>query len=159
MLGKVWKNLNLPKSWQLFIMRRVQDEFLIGVTGIFFDENGRVFLVKHTYRGGWSLPGGYIKAGEHPGEGLEREVMEETNLIVSVDGPIKIRTDREQARLDIIYYGTYIGGVFEASREVKKYKLYDFAKLPRLKKDQLYFIDRARRLREFDRMQVDSNNN
>lgn len=148
MLGKIWKFLRLPPRLQLFIMRFIQDEFLVGVTGIFFDDEDRILLFKHTYRGGWSLPGGYIKGKEHPKEGLEREVAEESDLIVNVDEQLNIRTDRNQPRIEIVYLGTFIGGDFKPSKEVKKAKVFPFEKLPRLTKDQLIFIDRARELRK-----------
>lgn len=47
-------------------MRVVQDQFLIGVTGIIFNEKREVLLFKHSYRQTvWSLPGGYLKSGEN----------------------------------------------------------------------------------------------
>jgi ADP-ribose pyrophosphatase YjhB (NUDIX family) len=92
-------------------MRMFNDQFLVGVTGIFLNEDDEVLLFKHTYRNGhrWSLPGGYIKAREHPREGLEREVKEESGMIVSADERLKLRTDRETARFDITYVGKYMG--------------------------------------------------
>jgi len=66
-LAKIWKALRLPKGVQLFVMRLFQERFLIGVTGIIFNEKDEILLFKHTYRAhAWSLPGGYLKAGEHP---------------------------------------------------------------------------------------------
>src|SRR6186713_2786493 len=97
-------------------MRVLQDQFLIGVTGIFFNEKKEVLVFKHSYRQtSWSLPGGYLKAKEHPKEGLEREVKEESGLIVSADEKLKTRTDRETARIDICYVGKFIGGEFTPS--------------------------------------------
>lgn len=149
-LYKIWQALHLPTNFQLFIMRRFQDQFLIGVTGIFFDEKNRILLFKHSYRddGDWSLPGGYIKAGEHPKEGLEREVQEESGLIVSADERLKIRTDRKSARLDITYMGTYFGGVFKPSKEVVRAKLFPFDSLPLLSENQLLFISKALKIKK-----------
>lgn len=126
-------------------MRRLNDQFLIGVTGIIFDDDGRVLLFRHTYRDtdSWSLPGGYIKAKEHPKEALEREIKEESGLIVSADERLKLRTDRESPRIDITYVGKFIGGDFKASDEVKEAQFFSFSKLPLLRTDQLYFIERA----------------
>jgi ADP-ribose pyrophosphatase YjhB (NUDIX family) len=131
-------------------MRRVNDQFLIGVTGVFLDKKDRVLLVKHSYRGSgsWSLPGGYLKSGEHPKEGLEREVQEESGLIVSADERLRIRTDRSTARLDITYMGTYFGGVFKPSKEVKSARLFSFDKLPILPRDQVVFIDEALKIKK-----------
>lgn len=50
LLLKIWHALKLPTDIQLFFMRRINDQFLVGVTGIFFDDKNRVLLVKHTYR-------------------------------------------------------------------------------------------------------------
>lgn len=44
---------------------------------LFFDEAGRVLLVKPTYKDGWEIPGGYIHPGETPSECAAREVEEE----------------------------------------------------------------------------------
>lgn len=148
-LLKIWKALHLPKNIQLFLMRRLNDQFLIGVTGVFFDKNDRVLLVKHTYRGnGWSLPGGYAKGGEHPKEAIEREVKEETGYIVSADERLKIRTDRETARLDIAYMGVFIGGVYTLSAEVSEAKLFKFDRLPIIPSNHLMFIDKALNLKK-----------
>ena len=146
-LGQLWKHLGLSKGMQLQIMRILQDEFLIGVTGIIFNGQDEVLLVKHSYRGNWSLPGGYIKKGEHPKEGLEREIKEETDLVVSADERLKIRTDRDSARLDITYSGILIGGVFKPSGEVKEAGFFSFDKLPLLRRDQLIFVEKALRTR------------
>ncbi len=145
LLLKIWRALHLPTNLQLFIMRRVNDQFLIGVTGIFFDDKKRVLLVKHSYRdnGFWSLPGGYAKGGEHPKEALEREVKEETGFVVSADERLKIRTDRESARLDITYTGKFLGGVYTPSKEILEANLFRFERLPILPEDQLLFIERA----------------
>lgn len=146
-LAKFWRFLRLPKDAQLFFMRIFQDEFLVGVTGIIFDKDDKILLVKHTYRGTWSLPGGYIKGKEHPKEGVEREIEEETGLIVSADERLKIRTDRESARLDITYMGESMGGVFKPSSEVSEARFFAFNKIPLLPKDQVIFIDRALTIR------------
>ena len=143
-LAKVWKLLNLPKGVQLFFMRFFQNQFLIGVTGIIFNEKHEVLLFKHTYRQhSWSLPGGYLKTGEHPTEGLEREIKEESNFIVSVDESLKTRTDRTSARLDMCYIGLFIGGEFISSKEVSGYGFFSQDKMPLLRSNQVFLIEEA----------------
>ena len=148
LLLKIWKVLKFPVNLKVWIMGLLNDQFLIGVTGIFFDDKNRILLVNHSYRDGdnWSLPGGYIKKGEHPKEGLEREVNEETGFVVSADERLKIRTDRNNARLDITYAGVFIGGVYKPSKEIIDAKFFKFGKLPILPQDQLVFIDQALKL-------------
>ncbi len=142
LLAKLWKALHLPKDIQLFVMRFSQDQFLVGVTGIILNEKKEILLFKHTYRShAWSLPGGYLKAGEHPREALEREIKEESGFVVSVDERLKTRTDRESARLDLCYTGVLIGGDFMPTHEVSQYGFYSLDKLPLLRKNQLFLID------------------
>jgi 8-oxo-dGTP pyrophosphatase MutT (NUDIX family) len=52
----------------------------IGVRGLVIDGAGRVFLVKHSYVGGWHLPGGGVEAGETLATALARELREEGNI-------------------------------------------------------------------------------
>lgn len=144
LLAKLWRFLKLSKRIQLNIMRLTQDQFLVGTTGIILNKKKEVLLLKHTYRQNqWSLPGGYMKAMEHPTEGLEREIKEESGLIVSIDKEIKIRADRETARLDIAYIGAYIGGEFKPSNEVSEAKFFSFEDLPILSRNQLLMIQQV----------------
>lgn len=149
-LAKLYKALKLPKGMQLLIMRLLQDRFLVGTTGIVFNDKGEILLFKHSYRShAWSLPGGYLKAHEHPSEGLEREIKEESGLIVSMDTPIKIRTDRETARLEICYSGVLIGGEFKSSPEVVEFGFFGQDKMPLLRSNQVILIDQVIKKRAF----------
>ena len=144
MLAKLYKALHLSKGLQLLIMRFFQDKFLVGVTGIIFNDKNEILLFKHTYRShDWSLPGGYLKSGEHPREALEREIKEESGLVVSVDDSLKTRTDRDTARLDMCYIGVLIGGDFTPNNEVSEYGFFAQDKLPLLRKNQVFLIDEA----------------
>lgn len=134
-------------------MRFLQDQFLVGVTGVIFNDQNEVLLFKHQYRAhAWSLPGGYMSAGEHPSEALEREIKEESRLVVSIDEPLQIRTDRLVARLDISYMGVLIGGDFTSTAEVTNYGFFSQDTMPLLRKNQIFLINEA-----FKRRKTDSN--
>jgi 8-oxo-dGTP pyrophosphatase MutT (NUDIX family) len=67
-------------------VRRLRDavgsELLVlpSVTGIIFDDRGRILLVRQAESGVWSAPGGSIDPGESPADAVVREVWEETGL-------------------------------------------------------------------------------
>src|SRR5262245_55881170 len=52
----------------------------LGVRALVVDDDGRVFLVKHSYASGWHLPGGGVEAGETLTQALARELREEGNI-------------------------------------------------------------------------------
>lgn len=135
-LLSLWKNLHFSQPFQVFLMRFLNDQFLVGVTGVIFNHKNEVLVLKHSYRrSDWSLPGGFLKAKEHPKAGLAREILEETGFEVKVIRIIKTQTDHK-GRLDISYFGIYESGNFKPSNEVSEYKFYSPRHLPALIDDQ-----------------------
>jgi ADP-ribose pyrophosphatase YjhB (NUDIX family) len=49
----------------------------LGVRGIATDAEGRVLLIRHTYRDGWYLPGGGVESGQSAADAVVREMAEE----------------------------------------------------------------------------------
>ena len=52
---------------------------------LYRDDEGRILLVKPTYKDGWDIPGGYVEDGESPRSAAIREVKEE----LGVDWPVQ----------------------------------------------------------------------
>jgi 8-oxo-dGTP diphosphatase len=44
---------------------------------------GRLLILKPTYKGGWTIPGGAIEVGESPWQACRRETLEECGLDVT----------------------------------------------------------------------------
>jgi 8-oxo-dGTP pyrophosphatase MutT (NUDIX family) len=65
----------------------------LGVRAALLDPVKGVFLVRHTYVGGWHLPGGGVEPGETVLEALRREVAEEGNIVLD-----------EEARLHGLFF-------------------------------------------------------
>jgi 8-oxo-dGTP diphosphatase len=56
----------------------------VSAGALIFDPQGRLLILKPTYKSGWTIPGGVMEAdGESPWEACQREVREETGLEVS----------------------------------------------------------------------------
>jgi 8-oxo-dGTP diphosphatase len=56
----------------------------VAAGALFFDEAGRVLLVKPAYKEGWDIPGGYVEPGESPRAACIREIQEELDLSAAV---------------------------------------------------------------------------
>jgi 8-oxo-dGTP pyrophosphatase MutT (NUDIX family) len=66
--------------WVLHSYWRFARGLTLGVRALIIDEEGRVFLVKHSYVSGWHLPGGGVEPGETVRDALAREIREEGNI-------------------------------------------------------------------------------
>lgn len=79
--------------------RRYPKQPIVGVGALIF-RRGRILLVergREPMRGYWSLPGGALEAGERLADGVRREVLEETGLIVE---PVALATVFERIVTD-----------------------------------------------------------
>ena len=87
---------------------------LSSVTGIVYDEQNRILLVKQSDVGLWSTPGGSIDPLETPADAVVREVWEETGLYVA---PTKLLGVYGGPMCSVTYPNgdqvTYITNVFE----------------------------------------------
>ena len=71
------------------LSRTYPDRPLVGVGGVIIHQ-GRALIVQRAAeprRGEWTVPGGLLELGETLRAGVEREVLEETNLVVKA-GPV-----------------------------------------------------------------------
>src|SRR5215212_963937 len=87
-LTVLWGQLPLPRKARSTIIWLLNPKFTVGVVGLVHDEEGRILLLKHTYRPGkpWGLPGGGLRPGESLEDCIRREVQEEANIKIQVDG-------------------------------------------------------------------------
>lgn len=54
----------------------------VSVADVVISEDGRVLVIKRRDNGQWEPPGGELESGEPMQEGLVREVLEETGVVV-----------------------------------------------------------------------------
>lgn len=60
----------------------------LSANAVLRDPQGRVAMVRNTYRDGWSLPGGVVDDNEQPTAACVREVAEELGFTVDRLGPL-----------------------------------------------------------------------
>jgi 8-oxo-dGTP pyrophosphatase MutT (NUDIX family) len=61
---------------------RLRRGMTLGVRAVIFDDQDRVFLVRHSYAPGWLFPGGGVERGETIYDALSREIAEEGGIIL-----------------------------------------------------------------------------
>lgn len=87
------------------------------------ERDGRYLVLRraHTpYVGAWDMAGGFVEPGETPEETLLREVAEETQLQVELDGLVGVYTSRYgegRHTVDIAFACRVVGGELAISDE------------------------------------------
>ncbi|MFJ7748638.1 NUDIX hydrolase [Arthrobacter sp. NPDC097144] len=67
--------------------------WLPGITGVVFNDEGQVLLVRRSDNGRWTLVTGMLDPGEEPAAGTLREIQEETGVTAEIEHLIHVGTD------------------------------------------------------------------
>src|SRR5437763_155572 len=81
---------------------------------LFFDEVGRVLLVKPVYKGDWEIPGGVLERGESPRAACIREVREELGITPPIGRLLGVDWVPPQGVWDAGWMFVFDGGVLPA---------------------------------------------
>src|SRR5260221_9304954 len=106
--------------------------------GVLIQDAGRLLLVKRGFdpeRGKWSVPAGFVDAGEDPARAAEREVLEETGLQVRVTGLLDVYARArvtEGADILIVYQAQVAGGQLTPGDDAEAVGYFDPNDLPEL---------------------------
>jgi ADP-ribose pyrophosphatase YjhB (NUDIX family) len=66
------------------LAKAVLNPCVFGANAVVEDGEGSILLVRHSYVGGWQLPGGGVAGGEPPEQAVVRELEEEVGLAESM---------------------------------------------------------------------------
>ena len=96
----------------------------VGVALVLVNNENKVLLLNHVFHptAPWGLPGGWLDRGEHPAEGVLRELREETGLTARLGPVILVDHDSKPAHIALAYIGwplsqkvTLSGEILEAN--------------------------------------------
>lgn len=105
---------------------------------VLVEDDGRVLLVRRVnepFRGLWTLPAGFVDAGEEPARAAQRECLEETGLIVQITKVVDVVPGREHPRgadFVIVYRAEITGGTLQAGDDADRVEWFPLGALPPL---------------------------
>ena len=108
----------------------------VAVAGL-ISEGNKILLVRRAvdpYRGKWTLPAGFVDAGEDPVKAIVRECLEETGLNVEVESLVDVIYGQEHtkgAHIVIVYRAKVLSGSLKSGDDVDRVKYFHLDKLPR----------------------------
>lgn len=129
----IWRDVPFPEWLRHVFLRLLNPSWMVGVMGLVQDDDGRILVLEHTYRHvrPWGLPGGWLKRGEAPYEGLAREIMEETGLTVRVEELLGAEINQPRV-LDLIYRCRVLSGTYGPTAETRRARWVAPSELPPL---------------------------
>jgi 8-oxo-dGTP pyrophosphatase MutT (NUDIX family) len=95
----------------------------IGVNGILFNDEGQLLLDHRSDDHLWGIPSGWVDVGESPEAAMQREFIEEANLVIEPVDIIKFYTrlpgefNQPHTSVHILCYCKYISGELKKSHE------------------------------------------
>ena len=100
----------LPPVLVRWLLRRANTHFIVSAAGLLHNSQGEILLLRHVFRDHypWGLPGGFLKAGETPEQGVIRELREEAGLEVDVIGVVAVNMISPR-HMEVVVAGTVDG--------------------------------------------------
>jgi ADP-ribose pyrophosphatase YjhB (NUDIX family) len=105
---------------------------------VLVENDGKVLLVRRVMnpeQGKWSIPGGFVDAGEDPRQAAARECLEETGLDVEITHLIEALFSQDYPRgasIVLAYHGRVVGGQLQAADDADRAAFFGPGELPEL---------------------------
>ena len=143
----------LPRRVRRLLVRWGAPTFTAGGLCVVQRQDGRILLVRQSYRSGWGLPGGLMARGEVPEDAVRREVREEVGLEVDL-GPPTVVVDPGPRRVDVVFAGRPAGhqdldALRPTSPEIDEVAWFERTDLPLLQAETVAALAALDRLSRF----------
>jgi len=134
MLLRIYRHL--PRWARRRVVRTIAPSFTVGAVCM-IEHDGRLLLLRQSYRARWGLPGGLLQRGESATSAAVREVREEAGLDIELIGEPTVVVDAEPRRVDVIFRARPANGAdpdsaLPSSPEVVEVRWFPVGELPEL---------------------------
>jgi 8-oxo-dGTP diphosphatase len=93
----------------------------VGAFAVIRDDGDRVLISRRVDSGWYNLPGGGVEPHESAGEGLLREVREETGLQVEVGRLVGVYSKPQKHEIVLLFEARVTGGSLQPSEEADQH--------------------------------------
>lgn len=113
---------------------------IVATGGFVTNSEGQVLLIKSPRYGDWEFPGGQVEEGETIPHALEREVFEETGIVIRIKSLVGIYSNtRKPSIVNIDFTCEYLSGEPQTSAESTQVAWVDREEaLARVKREVIY---------------------
>jgi len=97
----------------------------VSVSGVIFDDHGRVLLIRRRDNQHWEPPGGVLELNETIPDGLRREIREETGLDIEPDALTGVYKNMPRGIIALVFRCKITGGHLSTNDEVTAFQWAD----------------------------------
>lgn len=130
LFSRVWRRL--PKRLRRWGVVLLHPRFTVTAGAVVVDEQGRVLLLHHRFRGGsgWGIPGGFLQSHENPEAAVRRELHEEIRLELDNLQIAFTHTLQEYNQIEIVFRATPASAIQIGSAEITRAEWFALEALP-----------------------------
>lgn len=83
----------------------------VSVAGVVVNERNEVLVIKRRDNGQWEPPGGILELGETFEQGVQREVLEETGVSITIDRLTGVYKNMARGIVALVFRCTPVAGI------------------------------------------------